>query len=78
MQMARILAEAREKAQQEVGRNKSPHSLLSWLRGREMFYKMIEHGLGLGSINESEKQDTTITHIYIYMYLYRYILTHNH
>ena len=37
LQMARILAEAREKAQQEVGRNKSLPSLLSWLRGREVF-----------------------------------------
>ena len=31
---------------------------------------MIEHGLGLGSIYDSEKQDTTITHIYMYLYLY--------
>ena len=52
LQMARILAEAREKAQQEVGRNKSLQ-FAALVEGKGSVYKMIEHGLGLGSINDS-------------------------
>lgn len=53
LQMARILAEAREKAQQEVGRNKS-----------SQFAELVE---GKGSVFTKWLNKITLTHIYIYL-----------